>query len=129
MHVTPFYAALLVILFVFLSIRVINIRRSNKVSIGDAGNTQLLRAMRVHSNFAEYVPLSLIIVYFVEVLGASPVFVHALGICLVAGRLIHAYGVSQTKENLTFRISGMFLTFTTLLSASTFLLFTFAKTL
>ncbi len=129
MHVTPFYAALLVILFVFLSIRVINIRRSNKVSIGDAGNTQLLRAMRVHSNFAEYVPLSLIIVYFVEVLGASPVFVHALGICLVAGRLIHAYGVSQTKENLTFRVSGMFLTFTTLLSASTFLLFTFAKTL
>jgi uncharacterized membrane protein YecN with MAPEG domain len=36
------------------------------IAIGDAGNPEMLRAMRVHSNFAEYVPLSLLLIYFVE---------------------------------------------------------------
>ncbi|MEN9842262.1 MAG: hypothetical protein RLZZ612_91 [Pseudomonadota bacterium] len=30
-----------------------------RVAVGDGGHPELLRAMRVHANFAEYVPLSL----------------------------------------------------------------------
>ncbi len=80
MTILPFYAALLVLLFVVLSIRTLRLRRGLKIGVGDGGNPQMLRAMRVHSNFAEYVPLALLMVYLVEGRGAHPVFVHALGL-------------------------------------------------
>jgi uncharacterized membrane protein YecN with MAPEG domain len=94
-----------------------------KIGIGDAGNHQMLRAMRVHSNFAEYVPLSLLMLYLVENQGANPLLIHSLGLCLLVGRLSHAFGVSQENENFTFRVAGMAMTFTTLLSSSVYLLF------
>jgi uncharacterized protein len=128
MHIVPLYAALLAILFVTLSIRTLSLRRSLGIGLGDAGNEQMLRAMRVHSNFAEYVPLSLILLYLVEGQGAYPVFLHGLGLCLLIGRLSHAFGVSQKKENFRFRVVGMALTFTTLLASSAYLLFTYIRT-
>jgi len=128
MHIVPLYAALLAILFVALSIRTLGLRRSLGIGLGDAGNEQMLRAMRVHSNFAEYVPLSLILLYLVEGQGAYPVFLHGLGLCLLIGRLSHAFGVSQKKENYRFRVTGMALTFTTLLASSAYLLFTYIQT-
>lgn len=128
MHIVPLYAALLAILFVALSIRTLGLRRSLGIGIGDAGNERMLRAMRVHSNFAEYVPLSLILLSFVEEQGAYPIVLHALGLCLLIGRLSHAFGVSQKNENYRFRIVGMALTFTTLVACSGFLLFTYIRT-
>ena len=72
----------------------------------------MLRAMRVHANFAEYVPLGLLLIAGVEVLSAHAVLVHGLGIVLLIGRLIHAFGVSQEAEVFLYRVSGMALTFT-----------------
>jgi uncharacterized protein len=125
MKVLPLYAALLTLLFVALSIRTLRLRRSLRIGLGDAGNDRMLRAMRVHSNFAEYVPLCLLMLYFVESQGARAPFVHALAICLLIGRLSHAYGVSQERENYAFRVAGMAMTFTTLLSSSAYLLSSF----
>ena len=71
-HIVLLYAALLALLFVGLSIRTLRMRRRLGIAIGDAGNESMLRAMRAHSNFAEYVPLSLLLIYLVEVTGASP---------------------------------------------------------
>ena len=71
------YASILAVLFVFLSVRTLRLRRTLKIAIGDAGNEALLRAMRVHSNFAEYVPLNLLLLYFVEASGAWHWLVHA----------------------------------------------------
>lgn len=127
MQILPLYAAPLAILFVVLSIRTIRLRRSLKIGIGDAGNSQMLRAMRVHSNFAEYVPLSLLMLYLAEGQGAYPFFVHCLGMCLLIGRFSHAFGVSQENENYTFRVAGMAMTFTTLLSSSAYLLFSYVR--
>jgi uncharacterized protein len=124
MYVISLYAALLSLLFVALGIRTIRLRRRLKIGIGDAGNEQLLRAMRAHSNFAEYVPLTLLLIFLAEAQGAHPLLVHALGLCLVCGRLSHAWGVSNTRENFTWRVAGMALTFTTLLTAATCLLYT-----
>jgi hypothetical protein len=41
--------------------------------------------------------------------------VHAAGLALLVGRIIHAYGLSQTPHNMTLRVGGMVLTFTALL--------------
>ncbi len=65
MNITILYAALLAILFVVLSIRTIRLRRSLKIGVGDAGNYKMLRAIRVHSNFSEYVPLAVLLIFFV----------------------------------------------------------------
>jgi hypothetical protein len=128
MQIVPLYAALLTLLFVAISIRTLRLRRRLKIGIGDGGNQQMLRAMRVNSNFSEYVPLSLIVLYLVEAQHASGLFVHALGLALLVGRLLHAYGVSQVKENYRFRVAGMVMTFTVLLNASAYLLFNYLKT-
>jgi uncharacterized membrane protein YecN with MAPEG domain len=128
MNTLSLYAALLALLFVALSIRTLRLRRRLRIGIGDAGNEQMLRAMRVHSNFAEYVPLTLFLIYLAEVQGAPALFIHALGLCLLTGRLSHAYGVSQANENYSFRVFGMAMTFTSLISASAYLLFSYSRT-
>jgi uncharacterized membrane protein YecN with MAPEG domain len=118
MHIVWLYAGLLTLLYVGLSFRTLRMRRRLRIVIGDAGDERMLRAMRVHSNFAEYVPLNLLLMYFVESSGAAPWFVHALGLCLLLGRILHAVGVSRVRERFTFRTLGMALTFTPMIAAA-----------
>lgn len=109
-HLAP-YAALLALLFVALSWRTIQLRRRYRVAVGDGGHPELLRAMRVHANFAEYVPLALLLIALVEIGGSPAWLVHLLGAVLLLARCAHAWGVSQTQEDFRFRISGMMATF------------------
>lgn len=127
--ILPLYAALLAIMFVVLSIRTIRQRRKLKIGLGDAGNKDMQRAMRVHANFAEYVPLCLLMIYWVEQSGVYAWFVHLLCLGLVAGRLSHAYGVSQLRENFRFRVTGMSLTFAVLIACAAHLLWVALKNL
>ena len=123
MTITPLNAALLGLVFVALSLQTIRLRRRHRVALGDGDQAPLRRAMRVHANFAEYVPLALLLMFFVERGGGSALRIHALGIALLAGRLLHAWGVSQLRENLRYRTIGMVLTFSVIISACLFLLF------
>jgi len=125
MNVVPIYAALLALLFVALSMRTLRMRRSLRIAVGDAGNEALLRAMRVHANFAEYVPLALLLAFFAENRGARPLVIHGLCVCLVIGRCIHAYGVSHVKENFRFRVFGMAMTFFSIIAAAITLLLSY----
>jgi uncharacterized protein len=125
--ILPIYAALMAMMFVVLSIRTIRQRRQLKINLGDAGNKDMQRAMRVHANFAEYVPLSLLMVYLVEQSGVYAWFVHALCFGLLVGRLSHAYGVSQQRENFAFRVTGMSLTFAVLITCAVHLLWVAVK--
>lgn len=111
MTVTAFYASLLALLFVFLSFRVIGWRRLVKVEIGHGDDNQLLRRMRVHANFAEYVPFTLLLMAMAESMTAPRPLIHLVGLLLIAGRLMHAYGLSQTPHILRYRVWGMMLTF------------------
>ncbi|MGE3595783.1 MAG: MAPEG family protein [Dehalococcoidia bacterium] len=129
MPVVALYAALLSLLFIGLSARTIGLRRRLQIGIGDAGSAEMLRAMRVYSNFAEYVPLALLLIYFAEVSGAPHALVHALGLSLLLGRLVHAYGVSQVNENFRFRVVGMVVTFSTLGICAGYLLLRFGSAL
>lgn len=124
----PFYAGILALLFIALSARTIRLRRTLQIAVGDGGKPEMLRAMRVHANFAEYVPFTLLMIFFVESMGASVLLVHGLGVTLIAGRLIHAYGLSQTDEKFARRVLGMVLTFTALaVSAITAILLYFMQ--
>jgi uncharacterized protein len=127
MPITPFYAALLAIMFIFLSVRTLRTRRALKIAVGDNGNQQMLRTMRVHANFAEYTPIALILIYFFEALGGLAWLVHIFCLCLFAGRISHAYGVSQLNETYKFRVFGTAMTFTAILSAVIGTLFLYGK--
>ncbi|MEE8099686.1 MAG: MAPEG family protein [Hyphomicrobium sp.] len=114
MAITAFYAALLGLFFVFLSFRVIGWRRLKSVELGHGEDSQLLRRMRVHANFAEYVPFTLLLMAIAESMTAPRPLIHVAGLILIAGRLMHAYGLSQTPHILRLRVGGMILTFTAL---------------
>ena len=114
MAITAFYAALLGLFFVFLSFRVIGWRRLKSVELGHGEDSELLRRMRVHANFAEYVPFTLLLMAIAESMTAPRPLIHVAGLILIAGRLMHAYGLSQTPHILRFRVGGMILTFTAL---------------
>ncbi len=109
--VTAFYASILAIIFVFLSRNTIVVRWSTKIPIGDGGDPMLLRRMRVHGNFAEYVPFALLLIGLAEGQGAPVTLLHTLGVVLVVGRIVHAVGVSREPENFRYRVAGMTATF------------------
>ncbi len=123
--ITPIYAALLGLIFVVLSIKTIIIRRKNKVAVGDGNKPQLQRAMRVHANFAEYTPIAIILVGFVESLKYNEIIVHILLSLFLLGRIIHAYGLSKIDEDFRFRVFGMVLTFNVITVASGLIIFNF----
>ena len=93
--VTPIFAALLGLIFFFLSLRTSLVRRRAKVSLGDGGNTELQMAIRAHGNFIEYVPISLLLMAFLEMRSVSIYVIIVLGVMLVAGRCCHAIGISR----------------------------------
>jgi len=112
--ITSFYAALLVLLLIFLSTKIIQNRRSIKISLGDNGDKILQSKIRAHGNFTEYTPIFLIMLFLSETAGLNKYFIHLFGIIFFAGRICHAYGimVAEIKDKkFIFRQIGMFLTF------------------
>ena len=116
---TPIYAAVLAIIFVALSFRTLLIRRSHNIPIGTKDDAVLSRAARAHANFAEYVPFTLLLLFILESQTNIGLSIHILGVALVVGRLVHAYGISQIDEDYRFRVLGIVITLGTMISAAT----------
>ena len=116
--ITPVYAALIAILFVILSVNVILQRRRSRISVGDRGEKDMIKAMRTQSNCAEYAPFGLLLIAMVEMQGAGVWLVNLLGLSLLAGRLLHAYGFGKTPQTIILRQIGMGLTFAAVLVAA-----------
>ena len=93
---TGLYAGLCGLLFIWLSWKVIVERQRTKVGLGDGGDPDLQRAIRVHANFIEYTPLALVLLALVDVMSAHDWLVHAFGIALVLSRVLHAQGLGST---------------------------------
>ena len=113
MIVTPLYAGLLTVLFILLGLRVIQIRQKG-IPLGDGGDPQMLRVIRGHANFAEYVPLALLLMAILELSRTSVYLLHALGIALIASRLLHGYALSYSQRFRFGRVWGTTLTFVVL---------------
>ena len=98
--VTALYAGLLGLIAVGVAFPPGMMRGKLNISVGDGGNPALLLAMRRHANFAEWVPLALILIALLELNGVSPRAIHVLGAALVVARLLHAVGLkSDTVQN------------------------------
>lgn len=121
LQVFSFYAALLALLFVVLSFRVVTIRRRDRVSLGDQDNPALRRAIRAHGNFAEYTPIALILIGLCVVMGLGVLWGHLICGSLLLGRVMHAYGVGKRGGHMLSRVFGMVLTLTTIIVSALYL--------
>jgi uncharacterized protein len=116
--IVPAYGGLLVLFYIFLGMRVSALRGKAHATIGTGNDPALERAIRAHGNFSEYVPFALLLLGFMEMQRNSSYVLHALCLLLVAGRLIHAFGISQTRETMGFRVTGTVLTIAVLVIAA-----------
>jgi uncharacterized membrane protein YecN with MAPEG domain len=111
MTVTLIYAGLLSIWFLVLSIRVIQYRGKASINLGDGGDPVMQRRIRAHGNFAEYVPLILLMMGFLELRHASIYLLHALGATLLVARVLHGIALSFTEKWFPGRFVGTALSF------------------
>ena len=120
--VTPLFAALLALMFVLLSINVVRLRMREQISLGDGGNNKLNRAIRIHANFIEYVPLTLLLMWLLESLDLSAARVYWVGVALLIARILHFIGMTFPRKLMILRQLGVMLSFVLLVYLSLALL-------
>lgn len=114
---TALHAGLLLALFLVLTLRVFAVRSRAGVALGTGGDRRLERAVRVHANWAEYVPAFLVTLLAAELCGAPGWALHGAGAAMLGGRILHAAGMSREPDILPLRAGGMLLTLTGLVAA------------
>lgn len=112
MH-TSIYAGLSGLLLVWLAFQAIKERRASKIKLGDNGIFALQTAIRAHGNFAEYMPITIILLFLFEYNGAPAWMIHVIGVTFLIGRWIHSQGL--LKDDLRKRVQGMGFTFSVLI--------------
>jgi len=115
--VTLTTAGLLGLLYFVLSLRVVQVRGKLKVNLGDGGDDMLLSRIRAHANFAEYVPMLLILMALIELSVEPSLWLWALGATIVVARIAHAVGMARGGGN-PFRVIGTMGTWIPLVIAS-----------
>lgn len=108
--VTSLYTALVALLFLVLSARVILYRRAHMISLGDTGDKALLKRMRAQANCGEYAPIALLLLLVAELNAAPALALHLMGLTLLVGRVLHAVGFSATPQRMILRQVGMVMT-------------------
>jgi len=121
--ITALWAAILGVLSLVLAALVVRARGSEKVIFGDGANVVMQQRIRVHANFVEYVPLALLLLLVLELNSASALLLNVLGGSLVAGRLLHAFGLSTSTGTSPGRFVGTVLTWLVILIESALLLY------
>ena len=94
--ITALYAGLLALLLVLLALRVVRLRWKFRVGLGDGGEKAMTRAIRVHGNATEHVPIALLLLLVAELNRAGPTLLHVCGAVLVVARLLHAVGLGKS---------------------------------
>ncbi len=111
------WSGLLLLLLLVLSVQVVLNRHKHKVLLGEGKESQITLRGRVFGNAAEYIPVGVGALALLAMLGMPAMAIHAVGGVLLAGRLIHAVGLSDRKPTLG-RVLGMALTYTALFVAA-----------
>ena len=112
------YAALLILMLPVLAGAVIARRRSRRIGLGDGGDKDLARWVRIHGNFAETAPFGIAALSGLALSGAGAAMVHVIGAGFLLGRVAHAQGLASAAGYSAGRSAGMVLTLATLIAAA-----------
>ena len=110
-------AAAAVLLHIWLSARVSQLRRQFRISIGDGDNLALKTRMRAHGNFAENMPIFLVLLALIEHAVGSDLWLWIAAMLFVLARLLHAFGMERPSPS-RLRVVGIALSFLLLLGLS-----------
>ena len=122
LHAAALWAGLNLVLMLALSVRVVRIRRAQRIGLGHGESPELERAIRAFGNAGEYIPAALLALALLALLQAPLALIHALGLTLTVGRAAHAVGLSRSGGATLSRTVGMIATWLVYLTAAVFLL-------
>ncbi len=111
LEVAAVYVGINILILLVLSYLVTAGRRRHKIALGDGDNADFIRAQRAHANAAEYIPAGLVGLVVLALLEpAAPLWLlHASGLSLTVGRILHGMGLHQGTLNFG-RMAGTALT-------------------
>lgn len=109
-HASALWVGLHILLMLVLSLLVVRLRNKHKVFLGDEGIPELAQAIRAFGNATEYVPPGLAGLIVLDLSGATPLVIHIAGFILLAGRVTHAVGLSNSVGTSIPRALGMTMT-------------------
>jgi uncharacterized protein len=111
LEIAALYAGVNILILLVLAVLVVMGRQRHKIRLGDAGNEDFLRAQRAHANAAEYIPAGLVGIVTLALFdpATQPWLLHAAGLSLTAGRILHGFGLHTGVLNAG-RMLGMVLT-------------------
>ena len=124
--ITALYAGLCGVLALVLAIRVSLHRSKERIDLGDEGNAELFRTIRVHGNNIESTAIVLVILAIDEMLGAPTLAIHVIGAGFFVGRILHAQGLYKTPGPSFGRIVGQSLTWLAMAVVSFYAIYLFA---
>src|SRR5665213_136150 len=113
--ITALYAGILALMVVALAVNVTMHCVKLRVPLGDGGNAEMLRMIRLHGNAIEYIPLALVLMAIYELNGGWHIALHIAGIAMVAARLIQTAGMWSTEVAGAGRRVGQSLTWLSLI--------------
>ncbi|HQY60946.1 MAG: MAPEG family protein [Myxococcales bacterium] len=97
--VTALYGALNALLNIALANQVSSGRRRERIGVGTGESRDLLLAVRIHANNAEFVPLALVMLLLAELCGGGSLGLHVAGGALLVSRVAHALGMPRPAPN------------------------------
>ncbi|MDH5835623.1 MAPEG family protein [Luteimonas kalidii] len=115
-RITLLMASLHVLLYVALALRVVLHRRASRIGVGTGGDGTMALRVRVHGNFAEYVPLALLMLALLELSAMPAALLWTCGGVLLLARVLHAIGLGGSPGYSFGRFAGTLLTFLVLLA-------------
>lgn len=106
LEVAALYAGVNILILLVLAYLVTAGRQKHKISLGDGANQDFQRVSRAHANAAEYIPAGLVGILILALLEpAAPTWLlHASGISLTAGRILHGFGMHTGVLNTSRRL-------------------------
>jgi uncharacterized membrane protein YecN with MAPEG domain len=84
-------------IILFLAINVSRLRIKHRISWGDGNNKDLMKAIRVHANGIEQLPIYGLLILALIFSGTSNSVLAYLSIAFTFSRLTHAYGMLYRK--------------------------------
>lgn len=117
------YVGLLTLVGFWLLYNVSKRKSAVGVSIGDGGDTSVIRAQRGQMNFVENVPMAIFILLIAALTGTPAWLIHIAGAALVIARILHARHFTQDDAPGWQRAAGMMLTSIVLVFGSAGLIF------
>ncbi len=77
-----------------------------KKGLGDGGEPQMLKRIRMHGNLTENAPIILIVMALLEMGGFSQTILAVAGVVFVIVRILHPLGLLRSQGTSVFRFLG-----------------------